>query len=49
MLSTSTNLYHSISNNVALYSFRLERLDENFEAIKADIEERLRLEALKRM
>ncbi|XP_075152852.1 cilia- and flagella-associated protein 44 [Haematobia irritans] len=37
----------SIGSNDVLYSFRLERLDNNFEAIKADIEERLRLEALK--
>ncbi|KAM7351532.1 cilia- and flagella-associated protein 44 isoform 2-T2 [Cochliomyia hominivorax] len=38
-----------IGENLELYTFRVERLDENFEAIKADIEERLRLEALKRM
>ncbi|XP_013116263.2 cilia- and flagella-associated protein 44 [Stomoxys calcitrans] len=37
------------STHDVLYSFRLERLDDNFEAIKADIEERLRLEALKRI
>ncbi|XP_046809374.1 cilia- and flagella-associated protein 44 [Lucilia cuprina] len=38
-----------IGENSFVYTFRVERLDDNFEIIKADIEERLRLEALKRV
>ncbi|KAL9928049.1 cilia- and flagella-associated protein 44 [Glossina fuscipes fuscipes] len=38
----------SFGSSAQIYTFRIERLDENFEAIKTHVEELLHLEALKR-
>uniref|UniRef100_A0A1A9WKG0 WD_REPEATS_REGION domain-containing protein n=1 Tax=Glossina brevipalpis TaxID=37001 RepID=A0A1A9WKG0_9MUSC len=39
---------NSLGSDAHIYTFRIERLDENFEAIKKYVEEILQLEALKR-